>query len=208
MADGEFLVLVGPSGCGKSTALRTAAGLEDVTDGSIHIGDREVTHVRPAERNVSMVFQSYALFPHLSVEENIGFGLRALEGPAQPGPTQGGGRRRARRLREIARAQAVSSSRAGSASVSRLPGRSFASLTCTCSTSRSRISTLSCGCTRAELRRLHQRVGTTMVYVTHDQVEALTLGDRVAVLDQGVLQQLGRPTTSTAGLRTASWPGS
>ena len=77
VTDGEFLVLVGPSGSGKSTALRTAAGLEEVTEGSIHIGDRDVTNMRPAHRNVSMVFQSYALFPHLSVEENIGFGLRA-----------------------------------------------------------------------------------------------------------------------------------
>jgi ABC-type sugar transport system ATPase subunit len=86
VADGELLVLVGPSGCGKSTVLRTAAGLEEVTEGSIHIGDRDVTDVKPAYRNVSMVFQNYALFPHLSVEENIGFGLRARG--VKPGPAR------------------------------------------------------------------------------------------------------------------------
>jgi multiple sugar transport system ATP-binding protein len=193
VTDGEFLVLVGPSGCGKSTALRTAAGLEEVTDGSIHIGDRDVTHVRPAERNVSMVFQSYALFPHLSVEENIGFGLRARgDRPNQARPKvlaaaelvgcekllerkpfqlSGGERQRVALARALVREPDVY-----------LLDEPLSNLD-----AQLRVNT------RAELKRLHQRVGTTMIYVTHDQVEALTLGDRVAVLDEGVLQQLGPP---------------
>ena len=193
VADGEFLVVVGPSGCGKSTALRTAAGLEEVTDGSIHIGDRDVTHLKPAERNVSMVFQSYALFPHLSVEENIGFGLRARgDRPKQARPKvlaaaelvgcekllerkpfqlSGGERQRVALARALVREPEV-----------HLLDEPLSNLD-----AQLRVNT------RAELKRLHQRVGTTMVYVTHDQVEALTLGDRVAVLDEGVLQQLGPP---------------
>src|SRR5688572_31193592 len=191
--DGEFLVLVGPSGCGKSTALRTAAGLEEVTEGSIHIGDRDVTHVRPAERNVSMVFQSYALFPHLSVAENIGFGLKARRvrpGRAKvkvwaaaelvgcdallerkPYQLSGGERQRVALARALVREPDVF-----------LLDEPLSNLD-----AQLRVQM------RAELKRLHRRVGATMVYVTHDQVEALTMGDRVAVLQDGVVQQVGSP---------------
>jgi multiple sugar transport system ATP-binding protein len=193
VADGELLVLVGPSGCGKSTALRTAAGLEDVTEGSIHIGGHDVTRVPPARRNVSMVFQSYALFPHLTVEENIGFGLRARKVPRgeargrsrtaaelvgcgdllerKPFELSGGERQRVALARALVRDPDVfllDEPRSNLAAQLRVQ-------------------------MRAELKRLHQRVGATMVYVTHDQVEALTLGDRVAVLQDGVIQQLDLP---------------
>jgi ABC-type sugar transport system ATPase subunit len=193
VADGELLVLVGPSGCGKSTVLRTAAGLEEVTEGSIHIGDRDVTDVKPAYRNVSMVFQNYALFPHLSVEENIGFGLRArgveprrardkvltaakLVGCEQllerkPFELSGGERQRVALARALVREPDV-----------HLLDEPLSNLD-----AQLRVYM------RAELKRLHQNVGTTMVYVTHDQIEALTLGDRIAVLNEGVLQQLGPP---------------
>jgi ABC-type sugar transport system ATPase subunit len=193
VADGEFLVLVGPSGSGKSTALRTAAGLEEVTEGSIHIGDRDVTNMRPAQRNVSMVFQSYALFPHLSVEENIGFGLRARG--VRPGPAK---------VKVLAAAQLVGCENLLERKPSQLSGGERQRVALARALVREPdvhlldepLSNLDAQLrvhTRAELKRLHQRVGATMVYVTHDQVEALTLGDRVAVLNEGVLQQLGAP---------------
>ncbi len=193
VADGEFLVLVGPSGCGKSTALRAAAGLEDVTEGSIHIGGRDVTRVPPGERNVSMVFQSYALFPHLSVEQNVGFGLRARGTPRaemrekviaaaevvgcrhvlerRPYELSGGERQRVALARALVREPAVF-----------LLDEPLSNLD-----AQLRVHM------RAELKKLHQRLGATMVYVTHDQVEALTMGDRIAVLRDGVIQQLGSP---------------
>jgi ABC-type sugar transport system ATPase subunit len=193
VADGELLVLVGPSGCGKSTVLRTAAGLEDVTEGSIFIGGRDMTLVPPARRNVSMVFQSYALFPHLTVEENIGFGLRARKVPRseahgrsrtaaelvgcgdllerKPFQLSGGERQRVALARALVRDPDVF-----------LLDEPLSNLD-----AQLRVQM------RAELKRLHQRVDATMVYVTHDQIEALTLGDRVAVLRDGVIQQLGLP---------------
>ncbi len=193
VADGELLVLVGPSGSGKSTALRAAAGLEDVTDGTIHIGGRDVTRVPPAARNISMVFQSYALFPHLTVSENIGFGLRA-RGMARkeavvrvgaaarvvgcgellerrPFELSGGERQRVALARALVREPEVF-----------LLDEPLSNLD-----AQLRVHM------RAELKRLHQRLEATMIYVTHDQVEALTLGDRVAVLRDGELQQLGPP---------------
>jgi multiple sugar transport system ATP-binding protein len=191
--DGEFMVLVGPSGCGKTTALRAAAGLEDVTGGLIHIGDRDVTVVAPSERNVSMVFQSYALFPHLSVEENIGFGLAVRKVPRRearnrvraaadlvgcgalldrkPHQLSGGERQRVALARALVREPDVY-----------LLDEPLSNLD-----AQLRVNM------RAELRLLHQRVGATMVYVTHDQIEALTMGDRVAVLREGVIQQVGPP---------------
>jgi ABC-type sugar transport system ATPase subunit len=191
--DGEFMVLVGPSGCGKTSALRVAAGLEDATEGSVLIGSRDVTKLPPAERNVSMVFQSYALFPHLSVEENIGFGLAARKVPRaeiaeqvrqaaemvgcgdllerKPFQLSGGERQRVALARALVRRPDV-----------HLLDEPLSNLDAQL---RVRM--------RAELRRLQQRVGTTMVYVTHDQVEALTMGDRVAVLREGILQQVGTP---------------
>jgi len=194
VADGELLVLVGPSGSGKSTALRAAAGLEDVTDGSIHIGARDVTRVPAAQRNVSMVFQSYALFPHLTVAENIGFGLRA-RGVARdesrrrvahasetvgceklldrkPFELSGGERQRVALARALVREPDVY-----------LLDEPLSNLD-----AQLRVQV------RSELKLLHQGVGTTTVHVTHDQVEALTMGDRVAVLRDGIIEQLGSPT--------------
>jgi ABC-type sugar transport system ATPase subunit len=191
--DGELLVVVGPSGCGKSTLLRCVAGLEAVDDGAIRIGERDVTRVRPAARNVSMVFQSYALFPHLTVAENIGFGLAVREVPR-------------RQIRErVAEASAL-------VGVTELLERRPYQLS---GGERQRValgralvrepdlflldeplSNLDAGTRvemRTELKRLHRRVGATMLYVTHDQVEAMTLGDRVAVLEGGRVRQVGAP---------------
>jgi multiple sugar transport system ATP-binding protein len=191
--DGELMVLVGPSGSGKTTALRTAAGLEQPTEGAIRIGDREVTGVPPAERNVSMVFQSYALFPHLTVAQNIGFGLavrkvardvadREIRRAAKlvgcddllarrPFQLSGGERQRVALARALVRHPDLF-----------LLDEPLSNLDAQL---RVRM--------RAELKLLHQRLGATMVYVTHDQIEALTLGDRVAVLNEGALQQVGPP---------------
>jgi multiple sugar transport system ATP-binding protein len=193
VVDGELLALLGPSGSGKSTALRLAAGLEEVTSGAVSIGDRDVTRLEPAKRNVSMVFQHYALFPHLNVAENIGFGLRARGTPRReiarsvreaaaltdcesllerkPHELSGGERQRVALARALARHPDVY-----------LLDEPLSNLD-----AQLRVDT------RAELKRLHRRVGTTMVYVTHDQVEALTLGTRVAVIDAGALQQVGPP---------------
>jgi len=191
--DGELLVVLGPSGSGKTTLLRVMAGLEPVSAGAISIGGRDVTHLPPARRNVAMVFQSYALFPHLNAAENVGFGLRAREVPK---------RERRERVAEAARVVGCSD----------LLGRYPAELS---GGERQRVALARAlvrdpdlflldeplsnldaqlrAQMRAELKELHRRVGTTMVYVTHDQVEALTLGDRLAVLDAGLLQQVGTP---------------
>jgi ABC-type sugar transport system ATPase subunit len=195
VADGELLAVVGPSASGKSTALRVAAGLEDATEGSLHIGGRDVTRLAPSKRNVSMVFQNYALFPHLTVEENIGFGLRARGTPRsetrarssaaaelvgcghllerKPFELSGGERQRVALARALVREPDVF-----------LLDEPLSNLD-------AQLRVLM----RAELKQLHQRVGATMMYVTHDQIEALTLGDRVAVLDAGVIQQIGTPET-------------
>jgi lactose/L-arabinose transport system ATP-binding protein len=192
-SDGELLVVVGPSGCGKSTLLRCVAGLEEVDDGAIRIGDRDVTRIRPAARNVSMVFQSYALFPHLTVRENIAFGLVVREEPKaevrarvaeasellgvealldrRPFELSGGERQRVALARALVR-------------------RPEAYLL------DEPLSNLDAGTRvqmRTELRRLHREVGATMLHVTHDQVEALTLGDRIAVMDAGRVRQVGTP---------------
>ncbi len=191
--DGELMVLVGPSGSGKSTALRLIAGLEMPTSGTVRIGEQEVTDLPPQERNVAMVFQSYALYPHMTVRENLGFGLRMRRAPKaeverriaevaesldigelldrKPGQLSGGQRQRVALGRAIAREPAVF-----------LLDEPLSNLD-------ARLRTR----TRAELARLHRRLGTTMVYVTHDQTEAMTLGTRVAVLDKGTLQQVGTP---------------
>ena len=189
----ELIVLVGPSGSGKSSALRLAAGLEDVTEGSIHIGGRDVTKVPPADRNISMVFQSYALFPHLTVAENIGFGLRARRVPRNEtrvkvesaAQTVGCGALLERRPHELSggERQRVALARA----LVREPDVFLLDEPLSNLDAQLRVNM------RGELKELHQRVGGTMVYVTHDQVEALTLGDRVAVLRNGELQQLGTP---------------
>jgi multiple sugar transport system ATP-binding protein len=193
VADGELVVLAGPSGCGKTTALRVAAGLEQPTRGRIEIRGRDVTRLPPVERNVSMVFQGYALFPHLSVGDNIGFGLVARKVPRdevskrvrdaaelvgcadllarRPSELSGGERQRVALARALVRQPDLF-----------LLDEPLSNLD-----AQLRVHM------RAELKLLHQRVGGTMVYVTHDQVEALTLGDRLAVLREGVLQQVGTP---------------
>ena len=191
--NGEFLVVLGPSGCGKTTLLRVMAGLEQPTAGRILIGGRDVTEVRPGRRNVAMVFQSYALFPHLDVAENIGFGLVVRDVPK---------REAARRVREAAAVvgcddllerrphelsggerQRVALARA----LVREPDVFLFDEPLSNLDAELRVQM------RAELRLLHERVGGTTVHVTHDQTEALTLGDRVAVLRAGVLQQVGTP---------------
>src|SRR5215213_6660415 len=193
IADGDFLVLVGPSGCGKSTALRMLAGLEDITDGEIRIGEEVVNHVPPGERDVAMVFQSYALYPNMSVYDNLSFGLRnqkvdkpeidrrvreaakilELEQLLKRKPKQlsGGQRQRVALGRAIVREPSVF-----------LMDEPLSNLDAALRVA-----------TRAEILKLHQRVGTTTIYVTHDQVEAMTRGDRIAVMQKGVLQQAGTP---------------
>ena len=227
IADGEFLVLVGPSGCGKSTLLRLLAGLDTLSSGEILVGGRPVSRLRPAERNVAMVFQSYALYPHLSVADNIGFGLRRsrprsaaeqlidslhrgtrtwpgslgirsareeaierrvaevaatleLEGLLQRRPKElsGGQKQRVALGRAIARSPAVF-----------LMDEPLSNLDAKLRTG-----------TRAQIVDLQRRLGTTTLYVTHDQVEAMTMGHRIAVLNGGVLQQLGTP------LELYQWP--
>jgi multiple sugar transport system ATP-binding protein len=191
--DGELLVVVGPSGCGKSTLLRCVAGLEAADEGVIRIGDRDVTRVRPAARNVSMVFQSYALFPHLTVRENIAFGLVVREEPkaevrvrvAEASSLVGVEALLDRRPYELSggERQRVALARA----LVRRPDAYLLD---------EPLSNLDAGTRvqmRTELRRLHREVGATMLHVTHDQVEALTLGDRIAVMDAGRVRQVGTP---------------
>jgi multiple sugar transport system ATP-binding protein len=193
--DGEFLVLVGPSGSGKSTALRMLAGLEPVDRGSVSIGGRDVTRVSPRDRDVAMVFQSYALYPHMTVAENMGFALR------QRGVPKG---ERARQVREAARIlgleahldrkprqlsggqrQRVAMGRA----IVRHPQVFLMDEPLSNLDAKLRVQT------RAELADLQARLGVTTVYVTHDQIEAMTMGHRVAVLDRGVMQQVDKPGT-------------
>jgi multiple sugar transport system ATP-binding protein len=193
IADGEFLVLVGPSGCGKSTALRMVAGLERITDGRILIGDRVVNNVAPMSRDVAMVFQSYALYPHMTVFDNLAFGLRNHRVPKpeiqrrvqeaakildlepllkrKPKQLSGGQRQRVALGRAIVREPSVF-----------LMDEPLSNLDAALRVA-----------TRAEISTLHQRVGTTTIYVTHDQVEAMTMGDRIVVMRDGVLQQAGTP---------------
>ncbi len=191
--DGEFLVLVGPSGCGKTTALRCLAGLEAITSGRIKIDDRVVNHVPPKDRNIAMVFQSYALYPHMTVFDNLAFGLKLLKTPKQeikrrveeaakilnletlldrkPKALSGGQRQRVALGRAIVREPAAF-----------LMDEPLSNLD-----AKLRVQT------RAEILRLQRRLETTTVYVTHDQVEAMTMGDRIAVMNHGVLQQIGTP---------------
>jgi multiple sugar transport system ATP-binding protein len=195
VAEGEFLVLVGPSGCGKSTLLRMVAGLEEVTSGEIRIGGRLVNDVAPRDRDVAMVFQNYALYPHMSVFENLAFGLklrkvardeirRRVETAAG---TLGLERYLERRPRELSggERQRVALGRA----MVREPKVFLFDEPLSNLDARLRVEM------RTEIRRLHRRVGATMIYVTHDQVEAMTMGDRIAVLERGVLQQVADPHT-------------
>lgn len=193
VAPGEFLILVGPSGCGKSTLLNIIAGLEEPTEGSISIGDRNVVGVPPAQRDIAMVFQSYALYPTMSVAENIGFALEIRKVPKaerqariaevaamlqiehlldrRPSQLSGGQRQRVAMGRALARNPQLF---LFDEPLSNLDAKLRVEM-------------------RAEIKRLHQISGITSVYVTHDQVEAMTLGSRIAVMKGGVLQQLGTP---------------
>ncbi|ARJ07529.1 ABC transporter ATP-binding protein [Cnuibacter physcomitrellae] len=193
IADGEFLVLVGPSGCGKSTSLRMLAGLEEVNEGRILIGDRDVTDIPPKDRDIAMVFQNYALYPHMTVAENMGFALkiagvgkderatRVLEAAKlldlepylsrKPKALSGGQRQRVAMGRAIVRQPQVF-----------LMDEPLSNLD-----AKLRVQT------RTQIASLQRRLGVTTVYVTHDQTEALTMGDRIAVLKDGLLQQVGTP---------------
>jgi multiple sugar transport system ATP-binding protein len=193
IADGEFMVLVGPSGCGKSTLLRVIAGLEQATGGTVLIGDRDVTDAAPADRDIAMVFQSYALYPHMEVRDNLAFGLRRRRTPGRvitekvggvarvlgldgllqrrPGMLSGGQRQRVAIGRAMVREPVVY-----------LMDEPLSNLD-----AKLRVSM------RAELARLHDRLGVTTVYVTHDQIEAMTLGDRVCVMLDGLIQQVDTP---------------
>jgi len=193
IGDGEFMVLVGPSGCGKSTILRILAGLEEVTAGEVVIGDRQVTDLAPKDRDVAMVFQNYALYPHMTVEQNLGFGLKLRKTPKselkrrvddvatilgleplmqrKPAALSGGQRQRVAMGRAMVREpQAFLMDEP----LSNLDAKLRVQM-------------------RAQLALLHERLATTTVYVTHDQVEAMTLGQRVAVLKDGILQQVDIP---------------
>ena len=191
--DGEFMVLVGPSGCGKSTALRMLAGLEKVSDGRILIGDRVVNNVAPQSRDIAMVFQSYALYPHMTVYDNLAFGLRNQNVPKKDID------RRVRRAAHIldlgslikrkpkqlsgGQRQRVALGRA----IVREPEAFLMDEPLSNLDAKLRVQT------RAEILKLQQELGTTTIYVTHDQVEAMTMGDRIVVMDHGVLQQAGTP---------------
>jgi multiple sugar transport system ATP-binding protein len=191
--DGEFMVLVGPSGCGKTTSLRMIAGLEEISDGTLKIGDRVVNDMAPKDRDIAMVFQSYALYPHMSVRDNMSFGLKLKKVPKpdierrvnegagmlglqtlldrKPRELSGGQRQRVALGRAIVREPAVF-----------LMDEPLSNLD-----AKLRVET------RANIARIHQRLKTTTVYVTHDQVEAMTMGTRIAVMNLGELQQVGPP---------------
>ncbi|WP_067884577.1 ABC transporter ATP-binding protein [Nocardia vaccinii] len=211
IADGEFLVLVGPSGCGKSTSLRMLAGLEDVDGGRILIGDNDVTNAEPKQRDIAMVFQNYALYPHMTVAENMGFALKMAKVAKaekeqrvreaaklldleqfldrKPKALSGGQRQRVAMGRAIVRQPQVF-----------LMDEPLSNLD-----AKLRVQT------RTQIAQLQRRLGTTTVYVTHDQVEAMTMGDRVAVLKDGLLQQCATPRDlyrNPANLFVAGFMGS
>ncbi|MFK0204823.1 ABC transporter ATP-binding protein [Agrobacterium sp. NPDC090283] len=211
IADGEFIALVGPSGCGKSTLLRMIAGLEEITDGDILIGDRVVNGMTPRERNIAMVFQSYALYPHMTVAENMGFNLKLAGQPKnvieervaeaarmldlgklldrKPSQLSGGQRQRVAMGRAVVRNPAVF---LFDEPLSNLDAKLRVQM-------------------RSEIKALHQKVGTTSIYVTHDQIEAMTLADRVVVLNHGRIEQQGTPLElykTPANLFVAAFIGS
>jgi multiple sugar transport system ATP-binding protein len=211
IGDGEFMVLVGPSGCGKSTLLRIIAGLEEVTDGEVMIGDRVVTDLNPKDRDVAMVFQNYALYPHMTVEQNLGIGLKLRHVPKAE---------RKRKVAEVAETLDLTSLLArkpaqlsGGQRQRVAMGRAMVRepLAFLMDEPLSNLDAKLRVQMRAELASLRDRLRTTTVYVTHDQVEAMTLGDRVAVMDAGVVQQLDRPQAlyhSPANAFVAAFMGS
>src|SRR5436190_5205374 len=194
VSDGEFMILVGPSGCGKSTALRMIAGLEDITEGELRIGETVVNQMAPKDRDIAMVFQNYALYPHMTVRENMAFPLKLAKAPQEeidekvseaarildltehldrkPANLSGGQRQRVAMGRAIVRGPKAFLM---DGPLSNLDAKLRVPM-------------------RTEASRMQQRLGTTTVYVTHDQTEAMTLGDRVAVMRSGVLQQVGSPS--------------
>jgi multiple sugar transport system ATP-binding protein len=194
VADGEFVVFVGPSGCGKSTTLRMIAGLEDVSGGEVRIGGVVVNHLEPKDRNIAMVFQNYAIYPHMSVRKNIGFGLRTAKIPKadkerrieevaailsmteyldrRPAQLSGGQRQRVAIGRAMVRDPAVF---LFDEPLSNLDAQLRAQM-------------------RLEIKKLHLRVGTTIIYVTHDQVEAMSMADRIVIMKDGHIQQIGTPS--------------
>ncbi|TCV73637.1 carbohydrate ABC transporter ATP-binding protein (CUT1 family) [Neorhizobium sp. R1-B] len=209
--DGEFIALVGPSGCGKSTLLRMIAGLEEITDGDVLIGGKVVNELTPRERNIAMVFQSYALYPHMTVAENMGFNLRLSGATKQviaervgeaarmldlvplldrkPAQLSGGQRQRVAMGRAVVRNPAVF---LFDEPLSNLDAKLRVQM-------------------RSEIKTLHQKVGTTSIYVTHDQIEAMTLADRIVVLNQGRVEQEGTPLElykTPANLFVAAFIGS
>ncbi len=209
--DGEFIALVGPSGCGKSTLLRMIAGLEEITDGDVLIGGKVVNELTPRERNIAMVFQSYALYPHMTVAENMGFNLRLSGATKQviaervaeaarmldlvplldrkPAQLSGGQRQRVAMGRAVVRNPAVF---LFDEPLSNLDAKLRVQM-------------------RSEIKTLHQKVGTTSIYVTHDQIEAMTLADRIVVLNQGRVEQEGTPLDlykTPANLFVAAFIGS
>jgi multiple sugar transport system ATP-binding protein len=193
IGDGEFMVLVGPSGCGKSTILRIVAGLEEVTAGEIFIGDTQVTDLQPKDRDVAMVFQNYALYPHMTVEQNLGFGLKLRKTPKEESKQRVGDVSRILGLEPLMKRKPAELSGGqrqrvamGRAMV-REPRAFLMDEPLSNLDAKLRVQM------RAELARLHERLATTTVYVTHDQVEAMTLGQRVAVLKDGLLQQVDTP---------------
>ena len=192
--DHEFMVLVGPSGCGKSTALRMIAGLEEISDGTIAIGDRVVNDLAPKDRDIAMVFQSYALYPHMTIRENLEFGLKIRKTPqGRDGQARGRGGRDARH-HAAPRPQAEAALRRPAPARRGRAGHRAQARRSSSSTSRSRTSTPSCASRCApRSRKLQHRLKTTTVYVTHDQVEAMTMGHRIAVMKDGKLQQVGTP---------------
>ena len=193
IGDGEFMVLVGPSGCGKSTSLRMLAGLEEVTEGHIFIGDRDVTNMAPKDRDIAMVFQNYALYPHMTVADNMGFALK-LAGVSKE--------ERAKRVAEAAellglsdfldrKPKAMSGGQRQRVAMGRAIVRS-PQVFCM-DEPLSNLDAKLRVTTRTQIASLQQRLGTTTVYVTHDQVEAMTMGDRVALMKDGILQQVDTP---------------
>ena len=190
--DREFVVFVGPSGCGKSTLLRMIAGLEEITAGELLIGGKPMNAVAAADRGIAMVFQSYALYPHMTVAENMGFALKML-GTARPRSTARSRKRPACCSSTSCSTASRRSFRAGSASASPSAGPSCASPTSSCSTSRSPISTPASGADARRDRPAARAAQTTMIYVTHDQVEAMTLADRIVILNKGRIEQQGSP---------------
>lgn len=193
VADGEFIVLVGPSGCGKTTTLRILAGLEDASSGTIRLGDKDITHARPGDRNLAMVFQTYALYPHMSVRENVSFALKLQKLASEeieqrvlraakmldiqhllerkPRELSGGQRQRVAVCRAIVREPQAF-----------LFDEPLSNLDAKLRTS-----------ARSEIRNLQQRLGVTTIYVTHDQIEAMTMADRIVVMNDGRIQQVGAP---------------